>query len=52
MRIHCRAPDVPATTNRLEGRFGRLKPRVRRARGFPTVAGARNFLHAVTQVCA
>ncbi len=52
MRIHCRAPDVPATTNRLEGRFGRLKPRVRRARGFPTVAGARHFLHAVTQVCA
>ena len=52
MRIHCRAPDVPATTNRLEGRFGRLKPRVRRARGFPTRAGARNFLHAVTHVCA
>ena len=52
MRIHCRAPDVPATTNRLEGRFGRLKPRVRRARGFPTLAGARNFLHAVTRVCA
>ena len=52
MRIHDRAPDVPATTNRLEGRFGRLKPRVRRARGFPTRAGARNFLHAVTHVCA
>ncbi|MCY3658135.1 MAG: transposase [Caldilineaceae bacterium] len=52
MRIHGRAPDVPATTHRLEGRFGRLKPRVRRARGFPTRAGARNFLHAVTHVCA
>ena len=52
MRIHCRAPDGPATTNRLEGRFGRLKPRVRRARGFPTRAGACNFLHAVTRVCA
>ncbi len=26
MRIHGRASDVPATTNRLEGRFGRLKP--------------------------
>ena len=52
MRIHGRAPDVPATTNRLEGRFGRLKPRVRRARGFPTRAGAHNFLHAVTRVCA
>ena len=52
MRIHCRAPDVPATTNRREGRCGRLKPRIRRARGFPTRAGARSFLHAVTHVCA
>ncbi len=35
MRIHCRAPDIPASTKCLEGRFGRLKPRVRRARGLP-----------------
>ena len=34
------------------GRPLRTKPRVRRARGFPTLARKRNFLHAVTQVCA
>ena len=37
-------PKVSATTNRLEGWFGRLKPRARLTRGLKTEAGARNFV--------
>ncbi|MCY4520537.1 MAG: hypothetical protein OXC13_07120 [Caldilineaceae bacterium] len=50
--IHCRAPDIPTGTNQVEGRFGRLKPHVRMARSFRTVAGVRNFLCAVSHVYA
>ena len=31
-----RNPDIPASTHRLEGWFGRLKPRARLARGLKT----------------
>ena len=51
MRIHCRAPDVPVSTYGLAGRFGELKPRVRRARIFQTVAEARNFLQTISHIC-
>ncbi len=37
-------PGVPASTNRLEGWFGRFKPRARLTRGLKTEAGARNFV--------
>ena len=37
-------PKVPASTNRLEGWFGRFKPRARLTRGLKTEAGARNFV--------
>ena len=50
--IHYRVPNVPASTHGLEGRFGRLKPCVHKARGFQTVAGACNFLYAVSHLCA
>ena len=39
-----RHPDIPASTNRLEGWFGRLKPRPRLTRGLKTEAGARHFV--------
>ena len=39
-----RQPDIPASTNRLEGWFGRLKPRARLTRGLKTEAGALNFV--------
>ena len=37
-------PGVPASTNRLEGWFGRFKPRARLTRGLKTETGARNFV--------
>ena len=37
-------PGVPASTNRLEGWFGRFKPRARLTRGLKTEAGALNFV--------
>ena len=37
-------PKVPASTNRLEGWFGRFKPRARLTRGLKTEAGARHFV--------
>ena len=39
-----RNPDIPASTNRLEGWFGCLKPRGRLTRGLKTEAGALNFV--------
>lgn len=44
-----RDPDVPASTNRIEGWFGRFKPRARLARGLKTDAGALNFGHLMAQ---
>ena len=37
-------PKVPASTNRLEGWFGRFKPRARLTRGLKTEAGTRDFV--------
>ena len=37
-------PQVPTCTSRLEGWFGRFKPRVRLTRGLKTEAGARHFV--------
>ena len=44
--VRCvRNPAIPASTNLLEGWFGRVKPRARRARGLKTPQGAQAFLH-------
>jgi len=42
-------PRVPASTNRLEGWFGRFKPRARLTRGLKTEAGARNFVYLMAR---
>ena len=39
-----RDPAVPTSTNRLEGWFGRFKPRARLTRGLKTEAGTLNFV--------
>ncbi len=39
-----RHPDIPASTIRLEGWFGRYKLRSRLTRGLKTEAGARHFV--------
>ena len=39
MTLHQREPGVPNTTNWLEGRFGRIKPRYRLTRGLKSVGG-------------
>jgi len=39
-----RNPKVPASTHRLEGWFGRFKPRASLARGLKTETGVRNFV--------
>ena len=38
------SPKVPASTNRLEGWFGRFKPRARLTRGLKTETGVLNFV--------
>ena len=44
--VRCvRDPAIPPGTNRLEGWFGRFKPRARLARGLKTPQGAQAFLH-------
>ena len=44
--VRCvRDPTIPSSTNRLEGWFGRFKPRARLARGLKTPHGAQAFLH-------
>ncbi|MCY3660704.1 MAG: hypothetical protein OXG36_17000 [Caldilineaceae bacterium] len=45
-------PKVPASTNRLEGWFGRFKPRARLARGLKTEAGALNFVRLMARSMA
>ena len=44
-----RNPNIPASTNRLEGGRGRLKPRVHLPRGLKTEAGALNFVGPTRQ---
>ena len=39
-----RTPDIPVSTNHLEGWFGRFKLRARLTRGLKTEAGAFNFV--------
>ena len=44
--VRCvRDPSIPSSTNRLEGWFGRFKPRARLARGLKTPQGTQSFLH-------
>ena len=45
-------PKVPASTNRLEGWFGRCKPRARLTRGLKTEAGALNFVRLMARSMA
>ena len=45
-------PKVPASTNRLEGWFGRFKPRARLTRGLKTEAGALNFVRLMARSMA
>ena len=45
-------PEVPASTNRLEGWFGRFKPRARLTRGLKTEAGALNFVRLMARSMA
>lgn len=52
MTLHQRRPGVPSSTNWLEGRFGRIKPRCRTTRGLKTDSGAVNFMAVVCDVLA
>lgn len=52
MTLHQRRPGVPNSTNWLEGRFGRIKPRYRTTRGLKTDSGAVNFMAVVSDVLA
>ncbi len=42
-------PKVPASTNRLEGRFGRFKPRARLTQGLKTEVSALHFARLVAR---
>ena len=50
MTLHQREPEVPNTTNWLEGRFGRIKPRYKLTRGLNSAAGAANFMAVLGDV--
>ncbi len=50
MTLHQREPGVPNSTNWLEGRFGRIKPRYRLPRGLKSAAGAANFMAVLGDV--
>ncbi len=50
MTLHQREPGVPNSTNWLEGRFGRIKPRYRLTRGLKSAAGAANFMAVLGDV--
>ena len=50
MTVHQRRPGVPNSTNWLEGRFGRIKPRYRTTKGLKTDSGALNFMAVVCDV--
>ena len=47
-----RGPDIPASAHRLEGWFGRFKPRVWLARGPKAEAGALNFVALMAHAMA
>lgn len=50
LTLHHRREGVPKSTNWLEGRFGRIKPRYRSTRGLKTDSGALNFMAVVCDV--
>ena len=50
MILHQREPEVPNSTNWLEGRFGRIKPRYGLTRGLKSDAGAVNFMAVLSDV--
>ena len=52
MRLHIRREGVPDSTNWVEGKFGRIKPRYRCTGGLKTDAGAINFMSVVCDVLA
>ena len=52
MTLHRRREGVPDSTNWVEGKFGRIKPRYRCTRGLKTDAGAINFMAVVCDVLA
>lgn len=52
LTLHQRRAGVPNSTNWLEGRFGRIKPRYRTTRGLKTDLGALNFMSVVCDVLA
>ena len=52
LTLHQRRADVPNSTNWLEGRFGRIKPRYRTTRGLKSDSGALNFMSVICDVLA
>ena len=50
LTLHHRRAGAPNSTNWLEGRFGRIKPRYRTTRGLKTDSGALNFMAVVCDV--
>ena len=52
LTLHQRRSGVPNSTNWLEGRFGRIKPRYRTTRGLKTDSGAVNFMAVICDVLA
>ena len=51
LTLHQRRADVPNSTNWLEGRFGRIKPRYRTTRGLKSDSGALNFMSSLISRC-
>ncbi len=52
LTLHQRRAGAPNSTNWLEGRFGRIKPRYRATRGLKSDAGALNFMSVVCDALA
>ena len=52
LAVHQRLSGIPNSTNWLEGRFGRIKPRYRTTRGLKIDSGAVNFMAVVCDVLA
>ena len=50
MTLHQRETEAPNSTNWLEGRFGRVKPRYQLTWGLNRAAGADNFMAVLGDV--
>ena len=50
MTLHQKEPEVPNSTNWLEGWFGRIKPRYKLTRELNSTAGAANFIAVLVDV--